>query len=177
MATTYLGHVPIGDPLTPGTMMGPVISQAAADRIIAMIDRARADARLITGGQRLQGDLADGYFIPPTVLADVDNDSYIAQNEVFGPVLAILRFSDAEPAVRLANGTPYGLAAYVWTKDIQRAHRVAADLAVGNVWVNGYFGIPASAPFGGVKHSGYGRTGGRDGIREFTRPKNVWIAL
>ncbi len=86
-------------------------------------------------------------------------------------MLSILRFSDTEQAVRLANGTPYGLAAYVWSKDIQRTYRVVSELSVGNVWVNGYFGIPASVPFGGVKRSGYGRIGGRDGIREFTRSK------
>lgn len=177
MAAQQLSHVPVGDPLAPETMMGPVVSQAAADRIIGMIDRARADSRLITGGQRLQGDFADGYFISPTVLADVDSNSFIAQNEVFGPVLTITRFADSEQAVQMANATPYGLAAYVWSKDIQRIHQAAADLAVGNIWANGYFGIPASVPFGGVKHSGYGRIGGRDGIREFTRPKNVWIAL
>lgn len=142
-----------------------------------MIDRARSHCRLVTGGTRMSGDYADGYFISPTVFADVDNSSYLAQNEVFGPVLSILRFSDTEEAVRLANGTPYGLAAYIWSSDLQRTHRVAADLAVGNVWVNGYFGLPPSMPFGGVKQSGYGRVGGHAGIREFTRPKNVWIAL
>lgn len=177
MVAAYLAHVPFGDPLALETMMGPVVSEGAADRIIAMIDRARGDCRLVTGGQRLQGEFAGGYFIAPTVFADVDNDSFIAQNEVFGPVLTIMRFSDSEQAVQMANATSYGLAAYVWSKDIQRVHRVAADLAVGNIWVNGFFGIPGSAPFGGVKRSGHGRIGGRDGIREFTRPKNVWIAL
>jgi len=177
MAAAALEHVKVGDPLETDTLMGPVVSAAAAERILGMIDRARGDCRLVSGGTRMSGDYADGYFISPTVFADVDNSSYLAQNEVFGPVLSILRFSDTEEAVRLANGTPYGLAAYIWSSDLQRAHRVAADLAVGNVWVNGYFGLPPSMPFGGVKQSGYGRVGGRAGIREFTRPKNVWIAL
>lgn len=125
----------------------------------------------------MSGEFADGYFIAPTVFADTDNDSYLAQHEVFGPVLSISKFTDDAEAVRLANGTPYGLAGYIWSTDLQRTHRVAAQLAVGNVWVNGFFGMPPSMPFGGVKQSGYGRVGGRDGIREFTRPKNVWIAL
>lgn len=177
MTTAVLEQVKVGDPLEEDTVMGPVVSSAAVERILGMIDRARSDCRLVTGGTRMSGDYADGYFISPTVFADVDNSSYLAQNEVFGPVLSILRFSDTEEAVRLANGTPYGLAAYIWSSDLQRTHRVAADLAVGNVWVNGYFGLPPSMPFGGVKQSGYGRVGGHAGIREFTRPKNVWIAL
>ncbi|MGV0790364.1 aldehyde dehydrogenase family protein [Mycolicibacterium sp. XJ1819] len=177
MAANFLGHVTVGDPLDPATAMGPVVSAAAADRIMGMIEQAREDCRLVTGGTRLAGDLSDGYFIAPTVFADVDNASYLAQNEVFGPVLSILSFSDTDDAVRLANDTPYGLAAYIWSSDLQRTHRIAAQLTVGNVWVNGFFGIPPSAPFGGVKQSGHGRIGGRDGIREFTRPKNVWIAL
>lgn len=170
-------HIPLGDPLQPDTMMGPVVSQGAAERIMSMIERARPHGRLITGGHRLDGEFADGYFIAPTVFADVDNTSYIAQHEVFGPVLSVLRFRDTAEAVQLANGTPYGLAAYIWSRDLQRTHRVAADLAAGNIWVNGFYGLPPSMPFGGVKHSGYGRVGGRDGIREFTRPKNVWVAL
>lgn len=177
MAVDFLKHVTVGDPLDPQTHMGPVVSAAAADRILAMVDRARHECRLVIGGKRLSGHFADGYFIPPTVLADVDNDSYIAQNEVFGPVLSILPFSGTAEAVRLANSTKYGLAAYVWSKDLQRTHRVVADLMAGNIWVNGYFGIPPSIPFGGVKASGYGRIGGREGVREFTRPKNVWLAL
>ncbi|MCV7281771.1 aldehyde dehydrogenase [Mycolicibacterium flavescens] len=177
MTASFLDHVQVGDPLDPQTVMGPVVSATAADRIMGVVERARGESRLVTGGTRLDGDYADGYFIAPTVFADVDNGSHLAQNEVFGPVLSIMRFSDTEDAVRLANDTPYGLAAYIWSSDLQRTHRVAAQLQAGNIWVNGFFGIPPSMPFGGVKQSGFGRIGGRDGIREFTRPKNVWIAL
>jgi acyl-CoA reductase-like NAD-dependent aldehyde dehydrogenase len=177
MAAAMLAHVKVGDPLNADTMMGPVVSESAAERILAMIERARQDCRLVTGGSRMSGEHADGYFIAPTVFADVDNSSYLAQNEVFGPVLSILRFTDAAEAVRLANDTPYGLAAYIWSSDLQRTHRLAAALTVGNIWVNGFFGMPPSMPFGGVKQSGFGRVGGRDGLREFTRPKNVWISL
>jgi acyl-CoA reductase-like NAD-dependent aldehyde dehydrogenase len=177
MAVDILSRLTVGDPFKADTDMGPVVSEAAADRIISMIDRASNQCRVVTGGKRMSGDFADGYYIPPTVLADVENDSYIAQNEIFGPVLSLLRFSNTADAVRLANNTPYGLAAYMWSTDLQRTHRVVAELAAGNVWVNGFFGIPPSVPFGGVKSSGYGRTGGREGLREFTKPKNVWIAL
>ena len=168
----------MGDPQDPATVMGPVINTTAVDRIVGMIERARqSDARLVLGGSRADGELADGYFIEPTVLADVRPDDYIAQHEVFGPVLSILRFDGEAQAVEIANRTPYGLAGYVWTKDLQRAHRMADALDAGNVWINGFLMISAGAPFGGVRQSGYGRLGGRDGIREFSRPKNVWISL
>ena len=113
----------------------------------------------------------------PRVFIDVDPTSDLAQQEVFGPVLAVIPFEDEADAVRIANATEYGLAAFVQTDDVRRAHRVAAALEVGNVWVNGFTGIPASVPFGGVKQSGYGRLGGAAGIREFTTTKNIWMAL
>jgi len=126
---------------------------------------------------RLAGDLADGYYISPTIFAEVDNDHELAQREIFGPVLSILRFKTEEEAIRIANDHRYGLAGYVQTTDLRRAHRVAAALEVGSAWINGYPGVSVSAPFGGTKHSGYGRLGGLAGIREFSRPKNVWQAL
>jgi acyl-CoA reductase-like NAD-dependent aldehyde dehydrogenase len=121
--------------------------------------------------------LAAGYFVAPTIFGEVDAASELAQEEVFGPVLTFQPFRDEEEAVALANGTRYGLAAYVHTNDVRRAHRVAAALEVGNVWINGFFGVSPSMPFGGNKQSGHGRIGGRAGLREFTRPKNVWMAL
>jgi acyl-CoA reductase-like NAD-dependent aldehyde dehydrogenase len=173
-----IATLPVGDPAVETTFFGPVINQAAVDRIMGMIDEAKSTgARVVSGGERLGGDLADGYFIAPTVFADVANTSQIAQNEVFGPVVAALPFDSEDEAVAMANDTAYGLAAYVQTNDLKRAHRVSAALTAGNIWVNGFFGIPAGAPFGGTKQSGYGRLGGRDGIREFTRPKNVYVAL
>ncbi|MDQ0691337.1 aldehyde dehydrogenase [Arthrobacter sp. W4I7] len=178
IATQTMAAIPMGDPNDVNTVMGPVVNDAACQRILGMIDRADSEgARLTTGGGRLGGELADGYFIEPTILADVDNSSYIAQNEVFGPVLSILRFSDEADAIAMANDSEFGLAGYVYTNNLKRAHRVADQLDVGNVWVNGFAGIPASAPFGGNKMSGVGRLGGKWGIEEFTRMRNVWVGL
>ena len=172
------GHFKMGLPLAPDTIMGPVISQGAVDRILGMVDRAKSDgATLVTGGERAGGDLAEGYFIAPTVFGDVAPDSELAQREVFGPVLAALRFSDEEEAVTLANSTRYGLGAYLHTNDLRRAHRVAAAVDAGYVSVNGFAGMAPGAPFGGVKESGFGREGGKAGIDEFLRPKNVFISM
>ena len=159
-------------------MMGPVVSAGACDRILGVVARAReaGHGRLVTGGERLDGDLSGGYFIGPTVFADVDPASELAQEEIFGPVLAFTPFDTEEEAVRLANGTRYGLGAYLHTNDLRTAHRVARTVAAGSVWVNGVPGVLPSAPFGGVRQSGWGRVGGEAGVREFLRPKNVWIA-
>ena len=178
MIARIAAQAPIGDPRDPDVFIGPVVNATACERIMGVIDAARRDgARLVAGGERMTGDFADGYFIQPTVFDNVDPASSLAQQEVFGPVLAVLPFDDEAEAVRIANDTDFGLAAYVQTNDLKRAHRVSADLIAGNVWVNGFMGIPGTAPFGGTKQSGYGRLGGIWGIREFTRPKNVWISL
>lgn len=173
-----LGVLEVGDPLVPSTFFGPVISEGAADRIIGVIEQAKSDtARLVAGGERLGGELANGYFVAPTVFADVDNASALAREEIFGPVVAVMPFDTEEQALALANDSEYGLAAYIQTNDLKRAHRVAKCLDVGVIWVNGFFGLLTSAPFGGIKNSGWGRIGGFDGIREFTSPKNVCISL
>jgi aldehyde dehydrogenase (NAD+) len=165
-----------GDPYNPMTAMGPVVSEAACARILGLIDRARADSALVTGGDRLGGELADGYFIAPTVFANVDNRSELAQREVFGPVLAIERFETEAEGIALANASEFGLAGYVHTRDGARAKRVAEALDVGNVWINGFAGKPVSIPYGGSKGSGYGRLGGRAGVQEFLQLKNVWAS-
>jgi aldehyde dehydrogenase (NAD+) len=171
-------HLSIGDPTDPSTIIGPVIDTRAVSRIMGMIDRTRASgARLITGGDRCGGGLADGNYITPTVFADVAHESELSQTEVFGPVLAVTPFDTDEEGIALANGTEFGLAGYIWTRDLKRAHTAAARMVAGNIWINGFTGIPASAPFGGIGHSGSGRLGGIHGIREFLRPKNIWIAL
>jgi acyl-CoA reductase-like NAD-dependent aldehyde dehydrogenase len=170
----------VGDPISRSTHMGPLISQGACDRVLGFVERARAnkEGRLITGGYRLGGDLADGYFLAPTIFADVDNGTDLAQKEIFGPLICIHPFKTEAEALSIANDHRYGLAAYVQTNDVKRAHRMAAALEAGSVWINGFPGVPAvGVPFGGIKHSGYGRLGGLAGIQEFSRPKNVWTAL
>ena len=124
------------------------------------------------------GDHADGFFLPITVLADVANDSEMAQNEVFGPVLAVTPFDTEEEAIALANGTDYGLGAYVHTQNLRRAHYVTSQLDAGMIHVNGSGeAMQPNAPFGGYKQSGHGRLGGVEGLHEFLQPKNVWINL
>ena len=177
-----LAHVcaaKVGDPFTPGVAYGPLISEAALARVSAVIARAVADGdgRLLCGGERLGGDLAAGWFLSPALFIDVDNRSALAQEEVFGPVLSIIRFKDEAEAIAMANDTAYGLAGYVHTASLDRAHRVAARLEAGYIGVNGFPPLPAAAPFGGYKQSGFGREGGRAGIEEFLRHKNVYIAL
>lgn len=168
----------VGDPSDPAVFMGPVVHERACERILRTIERARTEeaGRLLTGGERLGGSLADGYFVAPTVFGDVQHGSHLAANEVFGPVLSVLRFSTEEEVVAKANDSIYGLGAYVHTSDAARAHRVAAQLQAGMVIVNGLPGMSPGAPFGGYKQSGFGREGGRWGIEEFVQHKNVFLA-
>jgi aldehyde dehydrogenase (NAD+) len=174
-----VGGLRIGDPFDPATSMGPVVNEAACHRILSVIERATNEkaGRLCAGGHRAGGDLADGFFVEPTVFADADPTSSLVQEEIFGPVLAVLPFDDEEEAVALANDTRYGLAGYVWTNDLRRAHRVAGALEAGYVSVNGMAPLPPQAPFGGWKASGHGVEGGRAGIEEFLRPKNIFVSL
>jgi acyl-CoA reductase-like NAD-dependent aldehyde dehydrogenase len=164
--------VQVGDPFDPSVLMGPVVSAAACERILGVITRA-VDERagtLLTGGQRLG---RDGWFIAPTVFGEVDHESSLAREEIFGPVLSVLRFHEEEEVVAKANDSDFGLSAYVHTRDGSRAQRVARRLEVGTVIVNGFPGMSPGAPFGGVKQSGFGREGGRAGIEEFVRRKNI----
>jgi (Z)-2-((N-methylformamido)methylene)-5-hydroxybutyrolactone dehydrogenase len=172
-------QIRMGDPTLPDTQMGPVASTLQRDRILAMIDDAKADgARLVTGGGTpAAAELADGAFVEPTIFADVAPDSRLAQQEVFGPVLAVTTFRTDEEAIAIANGTDFGLASGLWTRDVTRAHRVARELVAGTVWVNTYRYSAAQAPFGGVKQSGYGRERGLEALDEYLRTKNVLIDL
>ncbi|MDF3312131.1 aldehyde dehydrogenase family protein [Rhodococcus sp. T2V] len=171
-----VGQIRVGDPLDPGTVMGPVISEAARDRIRGVIDDARAagTGELLTGGD---SPSVKGFYVNPTVFGGVDNSSSLAQNEVFGPVLSVIPFSDEDEAIAIANDSTFGLAGYVHTRDVARAHRVADRLDAGFISVNGHNPMPASTPFGGNKQSGYGREGGRAGLEEFLHHKNVYVSL
>jgi aldehyde dehydrogenase (NAD+) len=168
----------VGDPWVPTTTMGPVATAAQLERVTNAVAAAVADkaGKLLGGGERPAG-LDKGYFYRPTVFGDVDPSSDLAQKEIFGPVLSVLRFGTDDEAVDLANNTQYGLAAYVHTRDLRRAHVVASALDAGGVAVNGFPIVPSGAPFGGVKQSGFGREGGIWGLREFQRTKNVYIGL
>jgi aldehyde dehydrogenase (NAD+) len=169
----------IGDPLDSHVVFGPVISESAADRILAVIEDAVAQRSgdLITGGKRLGGDLAQGYYIQPTVFGGVDNASPLAQIETFGPVVSVIKFGEEAEAVRIANDTSYGLNAFVQTNDLSRAHRVARQLDAGSVWVNTFSDISPQGPYGGYKQSGFGRTGGLEGLHEFLQVKNIRIGM
>ena len=178
LCKTSAENLAVGDPALETTLMGPLVSAAQCHDIMGFIERAKSNkiGRLITGGERLQGDLANGYFVAPTIFADVPNKAEISQKEVFGPVLTITRFDTEEEAISIANDSEYGLAGYIHTNDLKRAHRVAAAINAGSIWVNG-FNLSPGAPFGGIKKSGFGRIGGIEGIREFTRPKNVSVPI
>lgn len=169
----------VGDPLDPATTFGPVISQAAVDRILATIELAVNDRSgdLVTGGKRLGGELAQGYYIEPTVFAGVHNASALAQTETFGPVVSVIKFSDEAAAVSIANDSRYGLNAFVQTNDLRRAHRVARQLEAGSVWINTFSDISPQGPYGGYKQSGFGRTGGLEGLHEFLQVKNIRIGM
>lgn len=174
-------QVVVGDPLKPGVGMGPVMTEAAMNRILRIIDDTVGahQATVLLGGERMGGELADGFFVAPTILVDADNSSVAAQTEIFGPVLCITPFDDEDEAIALANGTDYGLAAYAHTNDMRRARRLVRELQAGVVHINGTGPGPISpaAPFGGVKQSGYGREGGRAGIDEFLNYKNVYLNI
>ena len=172
-------HVPCGDPLDPATVLGPVISETAINRILGMVEGGvKEGGRILTGGARLGGDHAGGFYLPVTVLADVPNESFIAQNEVFGPVLVVTPFNTEDEAIALANASEYGLGAYVHTQNLRRAHHVTAQLQAGMIHVNGSGeAMQPNCPFGGWKKSGHGRLGGIEGLQEFMQPKNIWISL
>ncbi|HVO62503.1 MAG TPA: aldehyde dehydrogenase family protein, partial [Terriglobales bacterium] len=166
------------DPLDPKTRMGAIVSQEQMQTVLGYIEAGKQEgAKLIAGGKRVSVDGGKGFFIEPTIFGDVKNEMKIAQEEIFGPVLATLSFDDVDEVVRLANQNPYGLAAAVWTRDVKKAHTVSRQLRAGTVWINTYGLMDASLPFGGYKSSGFGRELGQNALEHYTEVKTVWMNL
>jgi acyl-CoA reductase-like NAD-dependent aldehyde dehydrogenase len=169
----------LGDPLDGATEMGPLISAQQMDLVLDYIrGGVEEGARLLCGGERdCEAANGAGYFVKPTVFADVRPEMRIAREEIFGPVLCTMKFKDAAEAVRIANNSQYGLAAAVWTRDLRLAHRMAAELKAGSIWINTYHAFDSASPFGGTKQSGFGRELGSAAIEQYTTLKPVWVAM
>ncbi|WP_077615611.1 aldehyde dehydrogenase family protein [Caenibacillus caldisaponilyticus] len=171
---SYSKKIKQGDGLNPETEMGPLVSKEQQDRVVRYIDRGKAEgAELLTGGSFSER----GYFVEPTVFADVSDDMTIAKEEIFGPVVCAMPFEDLDEVIERANNSEYGLAAGLWTENIRNAHYVASKLKAGTVWVNCYNVFDAASPFGGYKMSGIGREMGSYALNNYTEVKSVWINL
>ncbi|TWP54090.1 aldehyde dehydrogenase [Lentzea tibetensis] len=176
-AQMLAGAITYGDPFDPAVLACPLINERQLERVLGYIDKGQEEgARLVTGGKRLEGDLAAGNFVSPTIFADVRNDMTVAREEIFGPVLTVVPFDDEDEAVRIANDTEYGLGAGIYTSDVRRAFRLTRALRVGTVGVNGYQ-LEPHLPFGGFKQSGLGREGGQSAYEAYTELKTVMMPL
>jgi acyl-CoA reductase-like NAD-dependent aldehyde dehydrogenase len=172
----FVGSAVLGDPTAAGTQVGPIATAGQFRKIMDYIDIAKSEGAKCVLGGKSRPELGAGRFVEPTIFTDVTNDMRIAQEEVFGPVLVVMPFDDAEHALRLANDTQFGLAAGVWTKDLHRTLYMVDRLKAGTVWVNNYRATSYTSPFGGYKASGIGRESGVHAIQEFLETKCVWIS-
>jgi betaine-aldehyde dehydrogenase len=172
-------RIVLGDPLDEATQMGPLVSERQLERVLGYVDAGRAEgARCLVGGGRASvPELADGFFVQPTVFVDVSDEMRIAREEIFGPVMCVLAFDSEEEVVVRANATQFGLSAGVFTRDIQRAHRVIAALEAGTCWINTYNLTPIAVPFGGYKRSGIGRENGHAALDHYSQWKSVYVEM
>ncbi len=174
-----LREVQLGSGIDPRSTMGPLVSAEQADRVSAYIQSALDEGatELAGGGRVTDGDLAAGYFVRPAVFTDVTPEMRVMREEIFGPVGMVSRFTDEEQVIAAANDTVFGLAAGLWTQDVKRAHRVAAALHAGTVWINTYGFFDVAVPYGGFQMSGYGKELGREALDPYLQTKSVWTNL
>jgi aldehyde dehydrogenase (NAD+) len=173
----YGKKLQVGNGLDPNTQIGPLVSKEQLDRVSDYLAVGQKEgAKAMVGGARLtEGALSKGYFVPPTVFANVQDNMRIAQEEIFGPVISAISFKDSDELIQRANATNFGLGSGVWTTNVSKAHKVAKALRAGSVWVNCYQAMDPAVPFGGYKMSGYGRESGKQHLEEYLNVKAVWI--
>jgi acyl-CoA reductase-like NAD-dependent aldehyde dehydrogenase len=171
------GTITVGDPKDPATDMGPLGTRAQFETVVEYVELGTEEGTLVHGGVPDEDTYESDCVVEPTIFTDVDNDSRLAQEEIFGPVLSVVEFGSEQEAIDIANDTDFGLTAGVWTEDIRRAHRVAREMRTGRVWINNYRNSGVTAPQGGIKDSGWGRENGQEGLDEYLETKAIWVDL
>jgi aldehyde dehydrogenase (NAD+) len=173
----YGRSLKVGDGRDPEVQVGPLVSAEQLERVTGYLAIGQKEgAKPLTGGARLtDGNMSKGYFVPPTVFANVNDDMRIAKEEIFGPVISAIPFTDIDEVIQRGNATTFGLGSGVWTRDVSKAHKMARSIRAGSVWVNCYQAMDPAVPFGGYKMSGYGRESGLQHVEEYLNVKAVWI--